>query len=360
MSLHAGASSSAAMTVGSSASSRLQQRRPSRSSVTDSSEALDFRARMGSISQLPTADSVTIEEEEEEQSKHDSKAGSDDETPPTPPILTATYPPVQDRRGSTSSTRAQLDLPPVDQGAAAWRFVLCAFVIWSMVWGVAYSYGSFQDYHEHNPHSPFYGASVTSISAVGTLVIGCQHFVPLLLRGFLATFAHLHRTMVMVSLVLSAVSILVASFATNIAMLIAFQGVFFGITSGVLLTPVVLYLGQWFDKRRGFATSAIFMGSGVGGVVFPLVLNALLSSIGFAWTMRVWALAQLVLTGTALYFVRPRIPNPPSGRPLPASKRELLRLLLPGDLSPLLNPIALIYVSRSTAPFPLTCRLPTR
>lgn len=121
-----------------------------------------------------------------------------------------------------------------------------------MVWGIAYSYGNFQDYHEHNPESPFYGESVTSISAVGTLVIGCQHFVPLLLRGFTATYAHLHRKMVMVSLVLSAFSILIASFSTSIAMLIAFQGVFFGITSGILLTPVVLYLGQWFDKR-GFA-----------------------------------------------------------------------------------------------------------
>ena len=149
----------------------------------------------------------------------------------------------------------------------------------------------------------------------------------------------------MVSLALSALSLLIASFSRNIAMLIAFQGVFFGITSGVLLTPVVLYLGQWFDKRRGFATSAIFMGSGVGGVVFPLVFNALLTSVGFAWTMRVWALAQVMLSGTALYFVKPRIPNPPSMKALPSSKRELVKLLLPGDLRPLLNPVAIIYVS---------------
>uniref|UniRef100_V5EZG6 Monocarboxylate transporter n=1 Tax=Kalmanozyma brasiliensis (strain GHG001) TaxID=1365824 RepID=V5EZG6_KALBG len=212
-----------------------------------------------------------------------------------------------------------------------------------MVWGIAYSYGSFQDYHEHNPESPFYGNSVTSISAVGTLVIGCQHFVPLLLRGFTTTYAHLHRKMVMVSLVLSALSILIASFSTNIAMLIAFQGVFFGITSGVLLTPVVLYLGQWFDKKRGFATSAIFMGSGVGGVVFPLALNALLTSVGFAWTMRVWALAQLLLNGTALYLVKPRIEPSQSHKGLPSSRKELLRVLLPGDLRPLLSPIAIIY-----------------
>lgn len=289
-----------------------------------------------------------VEDQEDDSNKYDSKDTSDDENPPTPPILTS-YPPASHprRRQSVSSTSAAADsdLPPIDRGPAAWRFLACGFVIWSMVWGVAYSYGSFQDYHEHNPHSPFYGSSVTSISAVGTLVIGCQHFVPLLLRGFLATFPNYHRIMVMVSLVLSALCILIASFSTSLAMLIAFQGVFFGITSGVLLTPVVLYLAQWFDKRRGFATSCIFMGSGVGGVVFPLILNALLTSVGFAWTMRVWALAQLLLTGTALYFVKPRLPNPTTSKALPSSNKELFRMLLPGDLRPLLNSVSLVYVA---------------
>ena len=128
-------------------------------------------------------------------------------------------------------------------------------------------------------------------------------------------------------------------------MLIAFQGVCFGMTSGVLLMPVVLYLGQWFDKRRGLATSVIFMGSGVGGVVFPLVLNALLTSIGFAWTMRVWALAQVLLNGTALYLIKPRIRSPASTTRAHASIKQLVRLLVPGDLRPLLNRMAMIYVS---------------
>lgn len=362
MSLHpsAGVSTSSAALAG---SSKLQQRRPSRSSTTDAAEARDFRARLGSMSHHNSHDispRPIIEDDEDDQeqdySKHDSKATSDDETPPTPPILNSTYPPSQQptRRSSTSTTTdapsTPSDLPPIDRGPAAWRFLACGFVIWSMVWGVAYSYGSFQDYHEHNPESPFYGQSVTSISTVGTLVIGCQHFIPLLLRGFTTTFAHLHRTMVMVCLVVSALCILVASFSKNIAMLIAFQGVFFGTTSGVLLSPVVLYLPQWFDKRRGFATSTIFMGSGVGGVVFPLVFNALLTSVGFAWTMRAWSLAQVLLTGTALYFVKPRTPAPVSSKPLPSSKKELVRVLLPGNLKPLLSPMALIYVSRMSSP----------
>ncbi|SYW82652.1 uncharacterized protein UBRO2_04774 [Ustilago bromivora] len=143
-----------------------QQRRPSRSSTADASEARDFRARSGSMSHHShdISPRPIIEDNEDEQehghSKYDSKATSDDENPPTPPILNSTYPP---QRLQTART--------------------------------------FQDYHEHNPESPFYGQSVTSISAVGTLVIGCQHFILLLLRGFTTSFAHLHRTMVMLLVV---------------------------------------------------------------------------------------------------------------------------------------------------------------
>ncbi|ETS65134.1 hypothetical protein PaG_00192 [Moesziomyces aphidis] len=311
------------------------QRRPSRASYTDDSEAHLFRSRLGSLSQQDYTQPI---DEEEEQLKHhfdDSKATSDAENsrPPSPPVL-ATYPPSQAKPA---------ELAAVDQGAAAWRFLACGFVIWSMVWGVAYSYGSFQDYHEHNSDSPLYGTSVTGISAVGTLVIGCQHFIPLILRGFVTTFPHLRRRLVLVSVVLSSACILVASFARSIAMLIVFQGVLFGVTSGVLLLPVVLYLGQWFDTRRGLATGVIFMGSGFGGVVFPLILNALLTSIGFAWTMRVWALAQLVLTGTALWFVNPRLPLE-TPDVLPITKLELAKALLPGDLSWLTHPLSLIYL----------------
>ncbi len=247
-------------------------------------------------SSRPIVEDKEDDEQEQDISKHyDSKGTSDDETPPTPPVLESAYPPSQHRRPSIASAApaSVSELPPIDQGAAAWLFLVCGFVVWSMVWGIAYSYGSFQDYHEHNPKSPFYGSSVTSISAVGTLVIGCSHFVPLLLRGTLATFAHLHahigRCQPRFQCALPPDNILLQINCHGQV----FQGVFFGIASGVLLTPVVLYLPQWFDKRRGFATSCIFMGSGVGGVVFPLVINALLTSVGFAWIMRVWSLVSL-------------------------------------------------------------------
>ncbi|SAM85900.1 uncharacterized protein UBRO_20934 [Ustilago bromivora] len=89
-----------------------QQRRPSRSSTADASEARDFRARSGSMSHHShdISPRPIIEDNEDEQehghSKYDSKATSDDENPPTPPILNSTYPPqrLQTARTSISIT----------------------------------------------------------------------------------------------------------------------------------------------------------------------------------------------------------------------------------------------------------------
>ncbi|KAN0064707.1 hypothetical protein ACQY0O_002340 [Thecaphora frezii] len=249
-------------------------------------------------------------------------------------------------------TGAHTHLPPVDRGAAAYIFLVCGFFIWLMVWGVAYSYGTFQDYHTHSPHSPLHRQSSTLISAIGTLVIGIQHFIPLVLRGFFIRYAHRLKPISLVSLLLSAICLLVASFAGPIWIVVLFHGVLFGFASGIIFSPVILWLPQWFDKRRGMATGLIFMGSGVGGVAAPLILNALLLRVGFAWTMRVYALTQLVITGTALVFLKPRIPAVrPQRQPdstteaVPRSWRQRIAPFLPGNLLVLLTPLALIITA---------------
>jgi len=68
--------------------------------------------------------------------------------------------------------------------------------------------------------------------------------------------------------------------------LILLQGVIFGLSAGAFYAPVLVWLSEWFVRRRGFAGGIIFGGSGVGGFVLPLVMGYLLEGVGFRWTLR--------------------------------------------------------------------------
>ncbi|KAN0065576.1 hypothetical protein ACQY0O_001441 [Thecaphora frezii] len=248
---------------------------------------------------------------------------------PSPTLCTPASTPGDERKPplacdpSEEKPSAPPCVPPApDGGVSAWTFVLAGWTLELMVWGASYSLGTFQDYHEHNPSSPFYGTGITALSSIGTLVVAAQHVVPFLTYGLVGSFGHRLPLIAALSVGVSALCLVVASFAGSVGMLVAFQGLFYGFIGGFLFIPVVLWLPQWFDKRRGLATGVILSGTGVGGIVFPLVFNALLASVGFRWTLRVWALLHLVLAGLAVAFLRPPIQAKP--RQAPVTLRELL------------------------------------
>lgn len=76
----------------------------------------------------------------------------------------------------------------------------------------------------------------------------------------------------------------------------------------MLFTPSVAAIGHWFSKRRGTATGIAATGGAVGGVVFPLVLDALIPKVGFAWSTRVLGFIYVGLCVIACVLVRSRLP----------------------------------------------------
>ncbi|EPT01090.1 hypothetical protein FOMPIDRAFT_1145477 [Fomitopsis schrenkii] len=183
-----------------------------------------------------------------------------------------------------------------------------------MIWGYEFSYGIFQDYYTSHP--PFQQSSTVSIAAVGTTSIAIQYGETLLLSLLFERYPDFLRPSVWVSLVVATLSLLLASFVSQIRLLIALQGVLFGIAGGFLYFPIIILLPQWFVRRRGLATGIIFAGSGLGGFVFPFLLQTLLERYGFRWTLRIWAVAMFVLVGIAILGLQPRLPVPkyPSGQ----------------------------------------------
>lgn len=64
--------------------------------------------------------------------------------------------------------------------------------------------------------------------------------------------------------VVSCVSMLVSSWATEAWHLILLQGILGGVTGAVLYAPVLLWMNQWFVERRGTASGIVFAGTGIG------------------------------------------------------------------------------------------------
>lgn len=78
-------------------------------------------------------------------------------------------------------------------------------------------------------------------------------------------------------------SLIGASFSDRVGQLVVCQGVFYGIGGNALVMPSINYINEWFVRRRGLALGIAIAGDGTGGVVMPLILQALLSKVGLRW-----------------------------------------------------------------------------
>ncbi|KAJ3154544.1 hypothetical protein HDU86_004673 [Geranomyces michiganensis] len=221
-------------------------------------------------------------------------------------------------------------LPPVDRGRGAIMFLIMSFLLECSLWGFACSFGVIQLYL--STHPPFDKFSLASIGAVGTVALGLYLILPFPLVLLSRRFPHLVRRAVWIALIINTGSLLASSYATSVAELIVLQGIVGGISGAVVYIPALIYLQEWFVKRRGTASGIIFSGTGIGGAIFPYLISFLLDRYGFGGATRIWTAISVVTLTPTLYFIRPRLPIV---RPAPHSR------FAPVDMSFLITVAAL-------------------
>jgi MFS family permease len=69
-----------------------------------------------------------------------------------------------------------------------------------------------------------------------------------------------------------------------------------------------VFLDGWFIKRKGLAFGVMWAGTGLAGVIFPLVIGASLERFGHRTTLRALSVFIFVLTMPLLHFVKARVP----------------------------------------------------
>ena len=111
------------------------------------------------------------------------------------------------------------------------------------------------------------------------------------------------------------------------------QGVAAGLAQGFLFLPAVSVIAHHFKRKRSFAMGLVITGSSCGGLVFPIMLNRLIASGGFAQATRAVAYLCTGLMALAILLMRTNMPPPPSKSktiqstppaPLPTTRELLL------------------------------------
>jgi nitrate/nitrite transporter NarK len=91
------------------------------------------------------------------------------------------------------------------------------------------------------------------------------------------------------------------------------QGVCLGIGGGCQFVSTLSVLSTYFDKKRALAMGIAATGTTVGSIIMPVMVQQLLSVIGFAWTVRSLGLLMTVLGLAAALGLRTRVPSRTAG-----------------------------------------------
>lgn len=198
--------------------------------------------------------------------------------------------------------------PAPDGGLQAWLVVAGTFVLIMTNFGLLTSYGVFQTYYLSHQLSHIPSSTVSWIGSLQTFMILGGSFV----------FGKISddygcRWVLIVGSVITFVSMLGVSFCETLIQLIMVQGVAFGLGGSMLFLPGCALVNQYFDRRKATAMSVIIGAASFGGIIWPLILQALFDhpGIGFGWGVRIAALLLAILLTISNVLMKPRLAPTP-------------------------------------------------
>ncbi|KKZ63734.1 hypothetical protein EMCG_01968 [[Emmonsia] crescens] len=95
-------------------------------------------------------------------------------------------------------------------------------------------------------------------------------------------------------------------------------GVLGGIGASLIVTPALAAVSHFFLEKRGTATGIAAAGGSLGGIIFPLALQKLFYTVGFAWATRIIGFVVIFCCAVAVILVRSRLPPKPGQTVIPS------------------------------------------
>ncbi|KAF9063316.1 MFS general substrate transporter [Rhodocollybia butyracea] len=182
--------------------------------------------------------------------------------------------------------------------AKGYLTVFGAFLALFCTFGQMNAFGTFQAWYTTHQLSTF---DASTIAWIGSL----QLWVFFFSGGPIGYLYDMYgpRALMLVGTLCCVLGIMMTSISTQYYQYILSQGILFGLGVGLLFYPSLASVSTHFAKYRATATGIAVAGSGLGGVVFPIMLQSLFVRVGFGWATRISGLLCAVLCGIAVLTV---------------------------------------------------------
>lgn len=108
-----------------------------------------------------------------------------------------------------------------------------------------------------------------------------------------------YRAMLFGGAAASTFGTMMLSLSTQYYQIILSQGILMGFGCGVLYIPGLALVSRSFTKRRAMALGIVTCGAPVGGIIYTIIFNSCIDSLGFGWTVRVMGFIMFASYGSA-------------------------------------------------------------
>ncbi|KAJ5206577.1 Major facilitator superfamily domain general substrate transporter [Penicillium cf. griseofulvum] len=213
-------------------------------------------------------------------------------------------PPAELSTLTTHLTSHSTDDTFPDGGLPAWCVVAGSFCLLMATFGVMNTTGILQSYfatHQLASYSPSAIGWIPGLFTFFGLSISVQ-VGPMFDRYGPKAILIIGTACYVTGLLLLAESYLYWHFVLTL-------GVLSGTGAALLSTVALASVPQWFDRKAALAIGISMAGAGLGGVVFPFMLRAGFTRLGYEWTIRLLALVVLVLCVLGIVLVKARLPK---------------------------------------------------
>ncbi|KZT12246.1 MFS general substrate transporter [Laetiporus sulphureus 93-53] len=217
------------------------------------------------------------------------------------------YAPSSPRTLVPHDDRAEDEFP--DGGIQAWLTVLGAFLSLYCSFGQLNAFGTFQSWYAEHQLQAY---PAFTISWIGSL----QLWVFFFSGGFIGRITDERgpRFLMIPGTLVLIFSMMITSICTSYYEYVLCQGILTGLGIGMVFYPSLSAIATHFKRYRATAIGIAMTGSGIGGVIYPIMYRRLFSLVGFGWAVRISAFICLALSTVALVTVRSRLPPGPRKR----------------------------------------------